>query len=107
MNKFSEINSLFARCTFIVKIHLDVDEDTGKYDVCVDVSEESYRSSYVRVLFRDVEGFRCELSLGGWSQIHMLGIREERPGFERPYVVREIEYDSLKFACSHASIMQG
>lgn len=105
MNDFAELNSRIASATHIARLHIDVDSTTGAYDLHLGLAESPEDGNILRIVFRDIGELHCKLDLGGWSQVHMLGIRQERRGHERPYVVEEIEYNSLSFSCRSASLL--
>jgi hypothetical protein len=105
MMDFSNLNSLVAQNTHVVELRIRADGRTGKYDLFLELAESSHSSARISVVFRDVAELTCNLDLAGWSQVHMLGIREVRHGHERPYVVEEIEYQSLRFVCQDASFV--
>jgi hypothetical protein len=106
VKEFEEINAAMAYANCVQTISVTVDRNTGKSNLELLLVERPFIAGGTRVLFRDVADLKCALALGGgWTQIQMLGIREKKEGYERPYVVKEIEYDTLSFRCVSAELL--
>jgi hypothetical protein len=107
VKRFDAINTAMADHEFVQELSICVDKDSGKSDLWLFLVEKPFGSDGVKIVFRDVVDVKCKLALGGgWTQVSMLGIRAEREGFERPFVVEEIEYDNLSFRCASAELLE-
>ena len=105
MNQFHKLNTAMAAASFVRGLSISVvDRESGKYDLELCLAENPTDFDFVRVVFRDVVELKCNLALGGWSQVEMLGVRSKREGYEQPYVVEEIEFDTLSFRCASAEL---
>jgi hypothetical protein len=90
MKKFDAINAVMASSNLIQEMSICVDSESGKSDLELFLVEKPFSRDGVRVIFRDVADMKCKLALGGgWTQVTMLGIREMKEGYERPYVSKK------------------
>jgi hypothetical protein len=106
MTPFDELNAQLAKASFIVDLRLKTDTTNGNCDLILTLSATPSGANAVTAIFKNVAQLKVQLGLGGWSQVHMLGIRQENSGWERPYVVEEIEDRSLSFICENAWLTQ-
>lgn len=104
MIDISNLNSELSMNTLVVEMSILVDPMSGRYDLRMKLAKSRSDGVGLELVFEDVAELSCSLDLAGWAQLHMLGIREIRQGYERPFVVEEIEYRSLRFSCRSAKI---
>lgn len=101
LSAYDKLNAELAKRTFLTSLRLELDE--GVANLNLELADAPNSLNGVRVTFENAADLKCNLPLGGWSQLHMLGIRSSRDGGRR-LVVEEIEYNSLRLTCSDAKI---
>lgn len=101
---FGLLNSELAIRTFISRITVEPDASGHVFNLILELASEPDSLDRVTVSFRDIADLRCDLPMGGWCQVHMLGVRSCSDG-QRPYLVEEIEYSTLRFRCKSAEII--
>jgi hypothetical protein len=86
MIDISNLNSGLAMNTHVVEMSIRVDQMSGRYDLRLNLAKSPSDGVGLALVFEDVAELSCSLDLAGWAQLHMLGIREIRQGYERPFV---------------------
>jgi hypothetical protein len=101
---YGPLNHELSRRTFVSSILVEPDIGGYGFNLTLMLATEADSLDIVVVSFLDIADLQCDLPLGGWCQVHMLGIRSygDEP---RPCIVEEIEYRTLRFRCRSAKIL--
>jgi len=100
-----EINTILERNTFVSSLHIDIDKETGSYDLILNLCEDTTSTEDDIIKFVSISELKLEGGFGGWLQFCMLRVTHREPMYEFSYKVEELEDNRCSFSCSSFEII--
>lgn len=101
----TEINELLFTHQVVRRLHLDMDAETFRYDLLMELSKGD-TEDVISVLFENVSRMRLGKFGGGMTVFQHLTVRKDESGWEGSnYVVKELEEEEVEFYCAEVTVL--